>query len=248
MTSIKLTPALITAGVVFLFVDVVLIVGFCIYWRRKKKAEQDELDEREILIIKGDPLKNVPVKPVKAQADIFQIPLNQIEKDGDQMTLKQTSLGRQASIRRTWGGIGTGKLDISSYSSSSNKRTLSSIPRLGFEFFYDFRTTQLKITLKAVKNLKKYFNEQVIVSILMSHSPIVYHSSKVDSNDAIFNEEYPFPLDSMEISSDPPITAKFNVWYIDKNSRKNPYGYVEVNIEDVLSKTGISANGEGTGK
>lgn len=69
----------------------------------------------------------------------------------------------------------------------------------------------------------------------------------MDAPDAIFNEEYPFPLESMEISADPPITAKFNVWYIDKNSRKNPYGYVQVNIEDILSQTGIPTDSDKTG-
>ena len=49
-------------------------------------------------------------------------------------------------------------------------------------------------------------------------------------------------MESMELSSDPPVTCKFNVWHVDSSSRKRPYGFINVNIEDVMTRmTNIAA-------
>ena len=74
------------------------------------------------------------------------------------------------------------------------------------------------------------------MTVMMSNSSIVFHSTKMDAPNYVVNEEYPFPMDSIEISSDPPISCKFNVWHIDSSSYKRPYGFVKVNIEDVLTR------------
>ncbi|XP_066916303.1 synaptotagmin-9-like [Clytia hemisphaerica] len=227
MVSFGVSLALLVSGVVFFIVDIFLMVLAYCWWRRKKKEKELEAKapERVPLFHQPGPLTIPPTSPVTAQTDIqeFAIP-KLIERRKN----KLAALVKPANILESG-------LDPVQYGGTL-KITMKNKPKLGFEFIYDFRSTQLKVALAGLKNIKKFINEQILVTISMSHSTILYHSSKVEGSDPVMSEEYPFPLDSMEISSDPPIICKFNVWHVDKNSGKRPYGFVEVKIEDVLTK------------
>ena len=132
-----------------------------------------------------------------------------------------------------------GTVDSDIYEKLSTKRKLSSIPRLGFELYYHFRTTEIQISLKSGKYLPEYVNEQIVISVIMSHCSAIYHTARYDGPNPTFNEDFRFPMESMQISSDPPIKVKFNVWTVDKYSRKNPYGYIEANIEEIFTQSGL---------
>ena len=234
LSSVSVT--LLICGVVFLVVDVVILLIGCLWWRKKKKQRDKErrvMDQEGatyVPLIKPNP--GPFTTPIKAQSDVREFEIPKLS----------TNVRRD---RSKWYDFGADEKPVSKILDSGldpvqyctpQQRILKNKPKVGFEFFYDFRTTQLKVTLHALKNIQRYIDEKISVTVLMSHSTILYHSAKVNAPNPVVNEEYPFPMDSMEISSDPPITCKFNVWHIDSSSLKRPYGFVEVNIEDVLTK------------
>ena len=229
MMSTSTSVIVLTCGGVLLVIDIILLLIGCCWWRSKKRKEKERhLAQPEFvpLLCQPEPLlTTTPTTLVTSQTSIreFEIPhLNQRQTAVKEMAIQPKSI------------LGSG-LDPFQY--GGRKRvTLANKPKLGFELHYDFRSTQLKVNLKGLKNVLNIINEQIQVTIIMSHTTIIYDSSKVSGPNADLSEEYPFPLDSMEISSDPPITVKFNVWHVDKNARKTPYGYVEVEIEDILTK------------
>jgi len=210
-------------------IDIVLLLLGCCWWRSKKREEKERhLAQPEFvpLLCQPGPLASTPTMLVTSQTSMRDFEIPHLNKE------RETAVKEMAIQPKSVLGCG---LDPFLYG-GTKRVTLTNKPKLAFELYYDFRTTQLKVKLNGLKNMQKYIDEQIQVTILMSHTTIIYGSSKVDGPDSDMNEEYPFPLDSMEISSDPPITVKFNVWHIDKNSRKTPYGYVQVEIEEVLTK------------
>lgn len=216
---------MICGGVLLLIDAFIFVLCFC-WWRWKKKERERKLNNPEYVPLFRT-ISSPPTTPVTTQTNIseFAIPiLKPLEKKSKHEKLNKKPLNL----------IDSG-LDPLQYS-TGQRITLKNKPKVGFQFFYDFRSTQLKITLVALQNITKFMNEQMMVTILMSNTKVLYHSSKVEGPDAIFNEEYPFPLDSMEISLDPPITAKFNIWHVDRQSKKRPFGFVQVKIEDILTQ------------
>jgi len=208
-------------GIVFLLIDIIIAVVFCLYLIAKKKKEKkknEDLEMERLLKIKSNPLQIPPTVSVDYSPDIFQIP--------------QFSPSKDTSKR--W------NFDIDKYPKKRRERPLSNIPRLCFELSYNFRSVELNINLFSAKNLPNNWNEQVMISILMSHCSKIYHTSRVDGPNPIFDEDFQFPLESVQISSDPPVMLKFNIWTVDRYSRKHPFGYLESSIEDILTSNGLS--------
>ncbi|XP_057292113.1 synaptotagmin-10-like [Hydractinia symbiolongicarpus] len=206
---------LVVSAAIFFIVDAILIVLCLVWWYRKWRdgnvAESEE-----------QPLINIPTEPEYQTKEIrlptsepFNIP-----------SLKRENTKKELSK--------IGSIDKSIY------RKKEKIPALCFELFYDLRKSEVHVTLEEGKHLPEYINEQIIVSVLMSHCFTVYQTVRVDGPNPTFNEIFRFPLDSMQISSDPPITLKFNVWTISDQFNKNPFGFTEVNIEDIFNEAGLT--------
>ena len=231
------SPSWYIAAIVFFAVDMLLVVAYFIWlWKKRSKKEENKFEYQNLIDINSHILsKGTPTKRVQYSPDIFEIPGRVVSIQGNQrnLQLKPMPSLHRSKYRRT------GVLDIDKYEKLSTKRKLSSIPRLGFELFYYFRTTDMQVSLRNGKYLPDYVNEQIIISVTLSKSNSVYHTARYDGPNPSFDEEFRFPLESMEISSDPPIVLKFNVWTVDKFSRKNPYGYVEANIEEIFTQYGL---------
>ena len=113
-------------------------------------------------------------------------------------------------------------------------------PKLKFQLNYHLRTNELEVFLNRGKNLPNYFRQNIVVSVMLSNNSSIYYSNYVAGPEPKFEQSFCFPLDSSRISEDPPIKIKFNIWTVDRYSKKNPYGYVEVSLEEILQKNGLT--------
>ena len=117
------------------------------------------------------------------------------------------------------------------------QRKLSMIPKVGFELYYYIEPQELEIRLINAIHLPEFANEDIIVSILLTKSPLIHHSSRVNGPDAKFEELFRFPLARDEVNAEDN-SLKFNVWTVDRYSRKTPFGFSTVNVKDVLQAHG----------
>lgn len=210
---------LLVAGVIFLLIDLMLVVFCGLYLYQKFHEKRVETAEQPLIKISQKPWMKPPVKEIEYTPDHFRIP-----------QLSPTK-------KKNWDF----NIDIRKYSRRSDKkRTTAVIPRLCFELSYNFRTTALQIFLICGRDLPDLTEQEILVSVLMSHDTLTFQSKRVDGPDPVFDENFSFPLESMQISSDPPVTLKFNVWTVDRFSQKSPFGFVEANIEEILTKNGLN--------
>lgn len=210
---------LVVAGVIFLLIDLMLAVLCGLYLYQKFHEKRVETAEQPVIKIRPKPWMKPPVKEIEYSPDHFRIP---------QLTPTKA---------KNWDF----NIDIRKYSRRSDKkRTTAVIPRLCFELSYNFRTTALQVFLICGRDLPELDEQEILVSVLMSHDTLSFQSKCVDGPDPVFNERFNFPLESMQISSDPPVTLKFNVWAVDRFSQKRPFGFVEANIEEILTKNGLN--------
>ncbi|XP_012567047.2 uncharacterized protein LOC100212229 isoform X1 [Hydra vulgaris] len=113
-------------------------------------------------------------------------------------------------------------------------------PQICFQFNYDIRKNELEVYLIRGINLPKYVNQNIVVSLMLSNNSSVYYSNYVGGPDPNFKQRFRFPLESTRISEDPPLRVKFNIWTVDLYSKKSPYGYVSVSLEEIFVTYGLT--------
>ncbi|XP_065647258.1 uncharacterized protein LOC100212229 isoform X2 [Hydra vulgaris] len=125
----------------------------------------------------------------------------------------------------------------------NNSRQLRA-PQICFQFNYDIRKNELEVYLIRGINLPKYVNQNIVVSLMLSNNSSVYYSNYVGGPDPNFKQRFRFPLESTRISEDPPLHVKFNIWTVDLYSKKSPYGYVSVSLEEIFLSHGLTPTQE----
>ncbi|XP_065676226.1 synaptotagmin-9 [Hydra vulgaris] len=227
---------LLVAGSLFLALDFLIFVAYII-WRQKKRKDKEikTKDEVENLIdINPNEMTKKNMWINMSDSDGFLIPCKTIEINGDKRRLRPKKIPFTKEKE-------DGYLDATQYDYRTRKRQ-NGIPMVSFELFY--RIGELKVIIRKGKQLT---GDRFSISVMLSNSTLSYNTSYVNGPDPVFNETFRFPLQIEDISADPPVQLKLNIWSLEKLSEeKKPFGLVKASVEEILIKYGLMpAQGKG---
>lgn len=168
MLPLSVSMPIFICGLVFFIIDVLIILILTFLWWRKKKIRKNE--ERQMLnkqgtsyipLIKPNPLSSPPTTPIRVQNDIQEFEIPQLNADNVIRRQKGRTLydlndfnNETKSISNKIMSCGLEPVQyIPTTTTHQQQRSSESKPKLSFEFYYDFRTTQLKVTLYSLKNI-----------------------------------------------------------------------------------------------
>ena len=168
MLSLSVSMPIFICGIIFFIVDVLILLVLAFWWWRKKKLQQ--IEERRMLdrqgisyipLIKPNPLSSPPTTPIKVQNDIqeFEIPQlktdNVIRRQRDRTLYDLNEFNQKKLLSNNTSSCGIEPVQYTTptHYHQQQRKSAENKPRLSFEFYYDFRTTQLKVTLYSLKNI-----------------------------------------------------------------------------------------------
>lgn len=233
------TSQLMLAAIVLLAFDISLLGAFIAYFAYKWYCSSTRPQQPEHQTINYDEAFNVKTQTISLTLDEngFQIP------DTDSHAFlpesdKKKHLWNNSSARPV-------DFDISMYFPDAVGNEEADVfdppetqPTLLFSFFYNISLIELTVVLArgkrfSTKQINPESSDHVLVSVVLLPEGTIYHSSRGVPPNPHFKDRFTFCLSPEELRAS---SVKFNVWKIDKYSRRSPYGETVINLSDAFGE------------
>eukprot|EP00795_Rhopilema_esculentum_P013160 gene13160-3957_t len=119
-------------------------------------------------------------------------------------------------------------------------------PKLSFSLHFDADSEELTVSLIRARFITtqgskfEESNQHITISVVIVPDGTIHHSSQGIAPNPLFKNKFIFSIKGTELQQS---KLKFNVWMIDKYSRKMPFGESVVELERIFKSRPITTHG-----